>query len=168
MTTLSDFRVEKDEFFARDSQSPLSSQQKTAFSGLFYFAENPALRMDVLVKPFSVQEEVQIQTNTGDIRYFRRFGQFEFNIEGQINSLTIYLNEYGYFMPFVDSLAGTETYPAGRYLEPEDLGDGRFLIDFNYAYNPYCAYNEIYSCPLTPAENHLKAPIRAGERIFPH
>lgn len=168
MTTLSDFRLEKNEFFARDFQSPLTPQQKAAFSGLHYFPENPALRMDVFVKLFPTQEEVQIQTSTGDIRYFRRYGQFEFIIEGQVNSLTIYSNEYGYFMPFVDSLAGIETYPAGRYLEPEDLGDGRFLVDFNYAYNPYCAYNEMYSCPLTPTENHLKVPIRAGERIFPH
>ncbi|MFN2197412.1 MAG: DUF1684 domain-containing protein, partial [Anaerolineales bacterium] len=65
----------------------------------------------------------------------------------------------------VDALAGQETYGAGRYLEPEELEDGRFLIDFNLAYNPYCAYNENWSCPLTPFENRLKVPVRAGEKI---
>jgi uncharacterized protein (DUF1684 family) len=58
-----------------------------------------------------------------------------------------------------------ETYPAGRYLEPEGLPNGKFLIDFNMAYNPYCAYNDAWSCPLTPFENRLKVPIRAGEKI---
>ena len=82
--------------------------------------------------------------------------------------LTVYANQHGFFLPFVDSLAGTETYPAGRYLEPEPLSNGNFLIDFNQAYNPYCAYNDHYSCPLTPFENRLKVAIRAGEKIFPH
>ncbi len=73
----------------------------------------------------------------------------------------------GYFLPFVDALAGKETYGAGRYLEPEPLGKGLFLVDFNLAYNPYCAYNDMWSCPISPAENHLKIPIRAGEKLFP-
>jgi uncharacterized protein (DUF1684 family) len=71
-----------------------------------------------------------------------------------------------FFLPFADSMAGSETYPAGRYLEVEELPGGNFLVDFNQAYNPYCAYNEQWSCPLTPAENRLKVPIRAGEKIF--
>ncbi len=69
-------------------------------------------------------------------------------------------------MPFVDSLANKETYGAGRYLEPEPTGQGKFRVDFNVAYNPYCAYNDRWSCPLTPFENRLKVPIRAGEGIF--
>ena len=80
--------------------------------------------------------------------------------------LTVFASGYGFFLPFVDNLAGSETYPAGRYLEPEPLPDGKYLIDFNQAYNPYCAYNEHWSCPLTPFENRLKVPIRAGEKIF--
>jgi len=89
-------------------------------------------------------------------------------VEGQIAELTIYADQDGFFLPFVDSLAGSETYPAGRYLEPEPLSDGELLIDFNLAYNPYCAYNDQWSCPLTPFENRLKVPIRAGEKIYPY
>jgi len=63
-------------------------------------------------------------------------------------------------------LHNEETYGAGRYLEPETLPNGKFLVDFNLAYNPYCAYNELFSCPLTPWENRLQVPIRAGEKIF--
>jgi uncharacterized protein len=70
------------------------------------------------------------------------------------------------FLPFADSLAGTETYGAGRYLELEPAGKGRLLVDFNRACNPYCAYNETWSCPITSAENRLKVPIRAGEKVF--
>ena len=97
---------------------------------------------------------------------YQRFGRIHFNMEGQLAELTIYTSDGGYFLPFVDSLANQETYGAGRYLEPEPLGDGRFAIDFNYAYNPYCAYNDAWSCPLTPFDNRLKVAIRAGEKLF--
>ena len=166
MTVLTDFRKEKDAFFAQDHQSPLSQQQRVTFAGLDYFPENPALRLVLMVEEFPEKNEVQIQTSTGDIQYFERFGRFLFEVDGQPASLTLFRNQLGYFLPFADDLAGIETYPAGRYLEPEELGIGKFLVDFNYAYNPYCAYSEYYSCPLTPSENRLKVPIRAGERIY--
>lgn len=81
--------------------------------------------------------------------------------------LSIYNNQPGFFLPFVDSLAGVETYPAGRYLEPVPLPVGRLLVDFNHANNPYCAYNDAWSCPLTPFENRMDVPLRAGEKLFP-
>jgi uncharacterized protein (DUF1684 family) len=109
-----------------------------------------------------------MQTSTGDVQAYERYGKFSFEVEGVPVELTIYYNETGYFLPFVDSLASKETYPAGRYLEPESLGKNRFRVDFNLAYNPYCAYNDYWSCPLTPFENRLKIPIRAGEKLFPH
>jgi uncharacterized protein (DUF1684 family) len=120
----------------------------------------------VTVEPFPAREAIEIQTSTGDGRIYVRFGRFKFSVDGQEAELTIYETEQGYFLPFVDSLAGTETYPAGRYLDPEPLTGNRFLVDFNLAYNPYCAYNEAWSCPLTPFENRLKVPIRAGEKLF--
>jgi uncharacterized protein (DUF1684 family) len=107
-----------------------------------------------------------MQTTTGDIQVYERYGKFKFNVDGQSAELTIYHSNTGYFLPFVDSLARKDTYPAGRYLEPEELGNNRFRVDFNMAYNPYCAYNEYWSCPLTPFENHIKLPIRAGEKLF--
>jgi uncharacterized protein (DUF1684 family) len=88
-------------------------------------------------------------------------------VEGQPVELTLYKDSHGFFLPFVDSLAGKETYGAGRYLEPEALGEGKFLVDFNLAYNPWCAYSPMYSCPLPPDENRLTVPIRAGEKDFP-
>jgi uncharacterized protein len=166
MTALEQFRKEKDRFFRHDHQSPLTREQKRTFTGLKYFSENPSLDLEVTVEEFPAKDEIEMQTTTGDVQTYRRFGRFDFEVDGQPASLTIYEADYGYFLPFVDSLANKETYPAGRYLEPEPIGDGKFRVDFNLAYNPYCAYNENYSCPLTPFENRLKVPIRAGEKIF--
>jgi uncharacterized protein (DUF1684 family) len=166
MSNLTDFRIGKDKFFANDPQSPLSPQQKADFKGLQYFPENPVMRFHLPVDKFDQQDEVEIQTSTGDIQVYNRYGRINFEVEGKPATLTIYANEYGLFLPFTDSLAGLETYGAGRYLEPEEIAEGNLLVDFNQAYNPYCAYNDAWSCPITPWENRLKVPIRAGEKIF--
>ncbi len=88
---------------------------------------------------------------------------FLFPIEQEELLASLFLE---FFLPFADALAGNETYGAGRYLEPRSLSKSKFAIDFNYAYNPYRAYNARWSCPIPPAENHLKVPIRAGEKVF--
>jgi len=166
MTELDQFRAEKDEFFGSHPQSPLTPEQKLGFTGLKYFPENESLRLEVKVEPLNDPQPMQMQTTTGGVQMYYRHGRFKFTVDGQEAELTIYRSEHGYFLPFVDSLKGVETYPAGRYLEPEELPGDRFLVDFNIAYNPYCAYNDIWSCPITPAENRLKVPIRAGEKVF--
>jgi uncharacterized protein (DUF1684 family) len=166
MTELERFRMEKDEFFRSNPQSPLTPDQQRTFTGLRYFREDPDLDLVVQVEEFPEKQAIRMQTTTGDVQTYERFGRFRFTVDGQEASLTIYRNEYGTFLPFVDSQAGKETYGAGRYLEPEDLGGGRYHVDFNLAYNPYCAYNARWSCPITPAENRLQVSIRAGERVF--
>jgi uncharacterized protein (DUF1684 family) len=166
MDQLTQFRAHKDAFFESDHHSPLTAEQKQYFTGLHYFNDNPALRVEVNLERFEPTDHVQIQTNTGAVQPYERYGHFRFIVEGEEAELTVFRNEHGYFLPFADSLAGDETYGAGRYLEPEDLGEDRLLVDFNLAYNPYCAYNEKWSCPITPSENRLKVPIRAGEKNF--
>ena len=166
MSELKRFREEKDKFFLQDHQSPLDDEQRRDFSGLRYFAENPDLRIEVDIERFPEGEQVPIQTNTGAVQNYDRFGLFRFTVDGEDVELTVFQNEHGFFLPFADSLAGQETYGAGRYLEPELLSDGRLIVDFNLAYNPYCAYNANWSCPITPAENRLSVPIRAGEKVF--
>ena len=166
MTELEEFRKEKDEFFAHHPQSPLTRDQRKAFNGLNYFPEDESLRLEVQVEEFSQKDPIQMQTTTGDVQEYLRYGRFRFEVDGQSAELTLYQSQHGFFLPFVDSLAGSETYPAGRYLDPDPLPGNRFLVDFNLAYNPYCAYNEMWSCPITPFENRLKVPIRAGEKVF--
>jgi uncharacterized protein (DUF1684 family) len=166
MTELEMVRAEKDRFFALHPQSPLTPEQKQDFDGLAYFPENPALRLEVALEEFAEKDEIEMQTTGGEVQSYTRFGRIRFSVDGQEAELTIYAAPYGYFLPFVDALAGMETYGAGRYLEPEALSGGKFLVDFNLAYNPYCAYNEQWTCPITPRENRLKVPVRAGEKIF--
>lgn len=166
MDELKTFRAQKDDFFKSDYQSPLTPEQRREFSGLKYFPENPDLRLELTPEPLTKPDRVEMQTSTGDVQAYDRHSRIHFQVDGQQADLTIYEGPNGYFLPFVDSLAGTETYPAGRYLEPEPLPGGRFLVDFNLAYNPYCAYNDHWSCPLTPFENRLQVPIRAGEKLF--
>jgi uncharacterized protein len=166
MTELDEFRAQKDAFFKTHAQSPLTPEQQQAFEGLHYFPENPALRLVVPVEACADQEAIVMQTSTGDVREYIRYGRLQFSVDGQAVELTLYVDGDAYFLPFADALAGEETYGAGRYLEPEPAGDGQFVIDFNLAYNPYCAYNDDWSCPITPRENRLAVPIRAGEKTY--
>jgi uncharacterized protein (DUF1684 family) len=114
-----------------------------------------------------------MQTSTGDTRQYRRWGHFTITVAGQSGELTIYADTYGgdLFLPFKDATNGAETYGAGRYMDNhrpaiQRLQGDTYRIDFNHAYNPYCAYNLGYSCPLPPRDNWLKLPIRAGEKAF--
>lgn len=163
---LIELRAKKDEFFKQHPQSPLTPEQQANFSGLTYFIPMPKLNMIIDVIPFEKPENIQIQTTTGETRWYLRWGEFRFKIGHEEARLSIFkMPPEQFFLPFVDTLAGKETYPSGRYLEPVQLEDNKFRIDFNQAYNPYCAYGDNWSCPITPAENRLSVPIRAGEKI---
>lgn len=170
MSALTEMRRHKDHFFKSDPHSPLSAAQRRAFTGLQYYPENPALRFDVKLDRSTNPEQVRMQTSTGEVQQYFRFGTFNFEVDGQQATLTIYGSHEGdAFVPFADSTSGGETYGAGRYLDLEWLGGDRYHVDFNLAYNPWCAYSPEYSCPIPPGENRLKVPIRAGEKDFaPH
>src|SRR5215210_5479036 len=103
MTDLDDFRKEKDDFFKRYPQSPLTPEQRKGFAGLSYFPENPALRLEVEVAQIEPRETIEMQTSTGDVQEYQRYGRFSFEVEGQAAELTIYLGENGFFLPFVDA-----------------------------------------------------------------
>ncbi|MEW5988448.1 MAG: DUF1684 domain-containing protein [Chloroflexota bacterium] len=175
MSYLTRFRAEVDTFLKHSPHSPLSREQKHNFKGLSYYDENKALVLELEAELLPLAEPVvEMQTSTGDTRLYRRWGRLHFQVDGQEASLTIYSDpegDSGFFLPFKDATNGKETYGAGRYLDDHrpaltQLGPSRFRVDFNYSYNPYCAYSESYSCPLPPAENWLKVPIRAGEKKF--
>lgn len=165
MRQLEAYRAAKDRFFKEHPESPLTPAQRATFTGLRYFPEDATLRMVLPIEPLDQPAVLVLQTSAGDTQEYRRLGQLRFRVEGQAARLTLFADEAGgLFLPFADALAGRETYGAGRYLEPELLEGARVLIDFNLAYNPYCAYNDNWSCPLTPPENRLKVAIRAGEQ----
>ena len=165
MSALTEYRKHKDQFFKLDLHSPLSPEQKRVFTGLKYYPENPALRFDVTVERFAERQTVQMQTSTGEVRNYVKYGAFHFEVDGQPATLTVYTSgQNDVFVPFADATSGGETYGAGRYLELERLEDDRFHVDFNLAYNPWCVYSPNYSCPIPPKENRLTVPIRAGEK----
>ena len=168
MSELSEFRRAKDHFMEDEHDSPLTHEQAQSFQGLSYYDEDPALRFELDMERYEAEEVIEMQTSTGDVASYQRWGKVSFEVDGEPAQLTVYkdTDESGYFLPFADGTSGDETYGAGRYLDLRELAEGRLLVDFNYAYNPYCAYNERWSCPLTPFENRLRVPIRAGEQSF--
>lgn len=172
---LSGYRERRDAFFREHANSPLTDEQKATFTGLTYFPENPDLNLilDIDESGPGVGERIQVGTLSGDVKEYVRAGRIHFESDGQPVTLTVFRDvERGrYFMPFRDGTAGKETYSVGRYIDPKARPDGRLVVDFNMAYNPYCAYNTGWTCPIPPFENITKAPIRAGETdpgMLPH
>ncbi len=168
MTELTDFRKAKDAFFKDNYQSPLDSQEKATFTGLKYFPENPAMRFDLELEKLPQPDQITMPTSTGDQQEYLHVGQVNFSVQGKPAALQVYIPAEGgdYFIPFVDATAPEQTYGSGRYVEPEDLGEGRLHLDFNLAYNPYCAYNDRWSCPIPPRQNRLSVRIEAGEKNY--
>ena len=168
------WKAERDELFATHPQSPIPTEDRRGFSGLPYFPYTPAARVSAEVVA-ATPEHYDIQTSgEAEGSYgFTRFATATFELSGEQLSLELYwLDGYGggVFLPFRDGTSGAETYGAGRYLldtvKGSDLGvdDGRLVLDFNFAYNPSCAYDPKWVCPLAPLANRLEVPIRAGER----
>lgn len=170
MSELEDFRRRKDEFFGHHPQSPLTPEQRASFTGLAYFPEHPGLVIgSELDTDVDRDEEIVMQTTTGGTQVYRRAGVVRFDVDGALARITLFESDLQHelFVPFRDATSGKETYGAGRYLDVEPPKDGRVVVDFNYAYSPFCCYNENWSCPIPPRENWLTVPIRAGEKDFP-
>jgi uncharacterized protein (DUF1684 family) len=167
-------RQEKDATFVSDPDSPLPVAQRKAFRGLAYFPPDPAWRYAGSVERYGAPERMTIVTTSGKPRPCERWGRVRFARDGRVLTLQVYrlldLPERpggeGLFLPFKDASTGKETYSAGRYVDLEGPDDGPFVLDFNAAYNPACAYGEPerFQCPVTPGENTLSIAVTAGER----
>lgn len=167
---LTGYRHRRDHFFGDHPHSPLSDEQRARFGGLDYFPERQDLALNLPLDESGADggEAVDIPTTDGKTKPFIRAGRVRFDVDGEPVALTVFRDgERGsLFIPFRDASAGEETYEVGRYLEPQSRPEGTLDIDFNYAYNPFCAYGEGWSCPIPPEENHLTIAIPAGERAF--
>lgn len=169
------FREVRDELFRDHPQSALTEAQKEDFQGLNYFDYDERLRQLVTVEADPAQQRLQVSLEKDGLTELHRVGWVEFRVGDRVARLALYwLAGYGggLFLPFRDGSNEHSTYAGGRYLldtiKGADLGgDGdRLLLDFNYAYNPSCAYNPRWHCPLAPIENWLEVEIRAGEKSF--
>ena len=163
-------RQVKDDFF-HSANSPLLTAERGNFKGLDYFPVNPELRFQVRLQRYSSPRAIRMATNTGEIRSGLLYGFFEFEIEDRNCQVQVYrleesFSEPALFIPFLDATSGDETYEGGRYIDLTENTSGIYDLDFNRAYNPYCAYNPEYSCPAPPTENTVTAHIRAGEKKY--
>ncbi len=164
-----EWRSQKDQSFLRDAESPLTEEQKSMFKGLNYFPVDPEFSVIADWRPLDPSDSITlIDTKGGSRTYFRSgIASFEFNnVPCELTVLhPIDMEDETYlFIPFFDETSAISTYGGGRYVEPELLENGRILIDFNRAYNPYCVYNKDYRCPIPPLENQINVSIRAGEK----
>jgi len=165
------WRAAKDSLF-RSPASPLLPGQQADFAGLAYFPYDSTLAFPVALDPTLQRDTLRMATSTGEPRDYIRFGSFSFPYDGRRYRLAVFQpldpvpgDPPRLFLPFADATSGRSTYAAGRYLDLAPSDDGRYVLDFNYAYSPYCAYNPRYSCPFPPRENRLSLPVRAGEQV---
>jgi uncharacterized protein (DUF1684 family) len=169
-------REEKNRFFILDPRSPVPREERRGLisEGLSYYPPDPDLRFELVLHEHKEKKRVEIATTKGGIQEFICWGEFRFKVDEKQCVLQAYksnADEKRLWVPFRDTTSGEETYGAGRYLdlEPERglTSDGKWILDCNKAYNPWCAYSEAYTCPFIPPENWLQVPITAGEKKYP-
>ena len=163
-------RAGKERMFRESPDSPIPAGRHGEFLPLSYFDIDPSYSASAVLKLSEDRPVFDMPTSTGKMRKMERVGVLEFTLKGEPRSLGAFV-EAGtrritrLFVPFSDTTTGTETYSAGRYLDLDPTSTGMYEVDFNRAYNPYCAYNESYDCPYPPPSNRLRVPVRAGERM---
>ena len=168
-TELSAARADKDRQFRDSADSPVPQEKRSVLLPLRYYDVDPDYSVPAALKLADTRPVFEMPTSTGTLRRMQLVGTLEFTLQGQAHSLGAFVPDgtrqiTELFVPFADMTTGPETYSAGRYLDLHPTATGFYTIDFNLAYNPYCAYNATYECPFPPASNRLKVAIRAGER----
>jgi uncharacterized protein len=163
------FRTAKDRAFLQPD-SPVPADKRSALLPLAYFPPSLAYHVPAVLRVSTDRAAIEMPTSTGQRRNMRLVGTLEFSVRGETLSLGAFVEAASsdlnrLFVPFTDLTSGSETYPAGRYLDLDLTRTGIYVIDFNRAYNPYCYYNPTYDCPYPPRANHLRVPIRAGEKV---
>ncbi len=161
--------------FKDATTSPLKAKDLKNFSGLDFFKFDSAYVVMASLKRTPNTEWFDMKTTTDRLSKERVFGILNFELQGQSFQLHVYQGQElmateGYtdylFLPFMDHTNGSSTYAGGRYIDLRIPSNDSLMIDFNSAYNPYCAYNEKYSCPIVPSENYLDIAIEAGVMVF--
>jgi uncharacterized protein len=168
------FRAARDRLFIEHPESPIAVDRRRDWRGVAWYPYVPAWRLKGVVEPVPKRDTFEISLATDGILRCTRIGLVRFTVGGRAARLAVYwLEGYGggIWLPFADSTSGAETYGGGRYLydtiKGADLGVGEreLVLDFNYAYNPSCAYDDRWSCPLSPPENRLPFAVPAGEKL---
>ena len=165
------WRAEQNKEFADSATSPLTNKARSSFDSLPYFPISQDFAVTAYLEPTPDSKPFKMLTSTDRLADYKQYGIAHFSIKGQQFKIPVYQNlrllkipkyKNSLFIPFTDLTNANETYPGGRYVDTEIPENDSLLIDFNMAYNPYCAYNDRYSCPIPPAENHLETRVEAG------
>lgn len=165
-------RAEKDTELKTDEKSPLTEEDKTDFKGLHYYPPDEQYRVFAVLERFDNPFHFKMKTTTERLPEYATYGRISFQIRDTTYQLFVYQNielmkKPGYekylFIPFNDNTNAETTYGGGRFLDTNIPESDTLILDFNKAYNPYCAYNSRYSCPIPPKENFLDTRIEAGE-----
>ena len=171
-TQLAKEREEKDLFMRNSQESPFSKSKEKA-KPLNYFEPNLAYKVNAQLIEIPSKKMLLLSTSSGEEERYLEYAFAEFELNGKQNKLLILelvnagATKGTLFLAFADNTSANETYGAGRYLDIKKIpGATSIELDFNKAYNPYCAYNDNYSCPFPPKENFLDIPIYAGERKY--
>jgi len=166
-------RAIKDSEMRTDEHSPIPDDEKQYFKKLNYYKPNVEYRKEAAFERFENATHFLMITSTNRLPEYSLYGVIKFEHENKTYSLNVYQNielvkKPGYekhlFVPFNDLTNGHDTYGGGRFLDVTETGADTLVIDFNKAYNPYCAYNHKYSCPIPPETNSLNIKIQAGEK----
>jgi uncharacterized protein (DUF1684 family) len=167
------FQAELNAEYKDPARSPLPTSTRSSFAGLPFFPVNYAACVVTQFVRDSSQAPFEMQTSNGRKPLYRKYGEVHFRYNGRPQHLTVYQSldllrtkDYqDYLMvPFTDQTNGHTSYGGGRYIDLRmgQIKNGQLVLDFNYAYNPFCAYSSAYSCPIPPAENRLQVAIEAG------
>ena len=173
--TAEDFQKNLNVEFADATKSPLTEKDRANFKGLDFFPIDKAFIVEAKFTKSKNEKSFEMKTTTDRMPLYVKYGEVSFTINGENFKLNVYQNlelikrpgfKKHLFLPFSDLTSGNETYGGGRYIDLEIPKGKTITIDFNQAYNPYCAYNPKYSCPIVPAENELLTNVNAGVKKY--
>lgn len=166
---LAEGRTFKNQNFLESPDSPVPSDRRDALLPLPYYEIDPSYLVPAALSLSDQRPVFEMPTSSGALRRMQLVGVLEFTLQGEPRSLGAFIPDgtqqiTRLFVPFADLTTGGDTYDAGRYLDIDPTTTGYYTIDFNQAYNPYCAYNDTYECPFPPPSNRLKVAVLAGEK----
>ena len=169
------FQQKLNKEFSSKEESPLTQEDLASFKSLEFFPIDTAFRVTAKLKFHKDSKPFKMATTTDRLPVYKLYATATFTIKGKAFQLEIYQNEKltlspdyedHLFLPFTDKTNGDTSYGGGRYIDLNIPEGDQIIIDFNQAYNPYCAYNHKYSCPIPPAENYLQVAISAGVKAY--
>jgi uncharacterized protein len=173
--TSKEFQDQLNRNYADSTKSPLTEADLKTFQSLDFFPINEKFIVEAQFIRTKRAKVFEMKTSTARLPKYKKYGELHFKIDGQNYTLNVYQSidlikmpkyKNHLFLPFSDTTCGKESYIGGRYIDMEIQEGKTWIIDFNKSYNPYCAYNYKYSCPIVPLENDLEVAILAGVKKF--